>query len=116
MELFGIHDDRGVEDWNLESSSSKGRCQLLISKYWSEVMRVYTGIVATSLFWVDVRISSERIGLCSKFPGQKWITMLNCERYSDQGTWRRVTSFVITKYSKVLWLVTMSIGDVGPLR
>jgi hypothetical protein len=34
-------------------------------------MRIYAGIVAISLFWVDVPTSSERVGFRSKFSGSE---------------------------------------------
>jgi hypothetical protein len=34
-------------------------------------MRIYAGIVAISLFWVDVPSSSKRVRLCSEFYGSK---------------------------------------------
>ena len=34
-------------------------------------MRIYAGIVAISLFWVDIPTSSERVGFSSEFSGSE---------------------------------------------
>jgi len=47
------------------------------------------------------------------FLGQKQITMLNWERYSEQQACRRVRTFVVEKYCKFRWLVTTSIGGAS---
>src|SRR5882724_1965239 len=50
-------------------SSSEGRCQLLGSEYWAEVLWINTGIIAIPLFKVDIPSSSECVGFGSKLSG-----------------------------------------------
>ena len=47
----------------------KGQCQLLIGGHQSEILRVNAGIVATPLFWVNVPMAYERVGLSTEFSG-----------------------------------------------
>jgi hypothetical protein len=39
---------------------------LILSEYWSEIMRICTGVATIPLFWVDVPPSSESIGLSAE--------------------------------------------------
>src|SRR5260221_8634083 len=55
-------------------------------------------------------------GLVPSLPGWKWIWRLNWERYSDQHACWHVSFFVEVKYSRFLWLVTISIGFPEPSR
>ena len=50
-------------DRALEDCCTKGRCQLVIGEHWQEVLGVNSGIVATSLSWVDVPTACERVRL-----------------------------------------------------
>ena len=45
----------------------KGQCQLFIGEHQSEILRVNAGIVATPLFWVNIPMVCERIGLGTEF-------------------------------------------------
>jgi hypothetical protein len=55
----------------LVSDSVKGRYQLLVSKNGPEVQRVYAGIVATSLFGIDVPLSSQGVRFGSESSGME---------------------------------------------
>ena len=55
-------------------------------------------------------------GFVRSYLGQKQITILNWERYSDHHTWWQVSSFVVAKYSRFLWSVTTSTGIALPSR
>ena len=46
---------------------SEGRCELFLSEDWSEIMRIYSCIVAIPLFRVDVPTAGESIGFRAKF-------------------------------------------------
>ena len=39
---------------------------MFLGEHWFEVVRIYASIVPIPLFWVDVPMASEGIGLCSK--------------------------------------------------
>ena len=54
-----------------EICSSKGRCQLFFVENRLEVMRIFGGIVATSLFSVDVPSSSESVWFGAEASGPK---------------------------------------------
>ena len=41
------------------------------------------------------------------------MVMLNCDKYLDQQTCHLLRSFVVAKYSRFLWSVTMLIGEAG---
>ena len=58
VKLLNVHDGDGSEDGEVEGGRSEGQCQLFISKNWTEIVRIYSGIVAASLFRVDVPSSS----------------------------------------------------------
>ena len=58
VKLLNVHDGDGSEDGEVEGGHSEGRCQLFISKNWTEIVRIYSGIVAAPLFRVDVPSSS----------------------------------------------------------
>ena len=49
----------------------KGQSQLLISEYGPQVLWVDTGVVTTPLFWVNVPMACECIGLGTEFSGLK---------------------------------------------
>ena len=71
VKLLDVHDGDGSEDGNVERGCSKGRCQLFISKNWTEIVWIYGGIVAASLLRVDVPSSSQSIGFGSESAGAK---------------------------------------------
>ena len=54
VELLDVHAGDSLEDGDVESGCLKGCCQLLVSKNWMEIMRMYGGIVTASLLRVDV--------------------------------------------------------------
>ena len=66
VKLLDVHDGDGLEDGNIERGCSKGRCQLFVSKYWTEIVWIYGGIVAASLLRVDVPLSSQSVGFGSE--------------------------------------------------
>ena len=39
---------------------------MFLGEHWFEVVRIYVNIVPIPLFWVDIPIASEGIGLCSE--------------------------------------------------
>ena len=55
-----------MENGDVERGCSKGQCQLLVSKNWTEIMRIYGGIVAASLLRVDIPSSSQSVGFGSE--------------------------------------------------
>ena len=54
VKLLNVHDGDGSEDGNVEEGCLEGRCQLFISQNWTEIVRIYSGIVAAPLIRVDV--------------------------------------------------------------
>ena len=58
VKLLNVHDGDGSEDGKVEGGGLEGRCQLFITKNWTEIVRIYSGIVAAPLFRVDVPSSS----------------------------------------------------------
>jgi len=62
----------------------RGGCQLFRCKHWVKVLWVNTGIVATSLFKIDVPSSSKCVGFGTKLPRPKLYDKVKAERYSDQ--------------------------------
>jgi len=44
------------------------------------------------------------------------MTRLNCDKNSDHRACRQESTFEVEKYSRFLWSVTMSIGEVGSLQ
>ena len=44
---------------------------MLVSKNWTEIMRIYSGIVAASLLIVDIPLSSQSVGFGSKSAGEE---------------------------------------------
>ena len=71
VKLLDVHDGDGSEDGNVERGCSKGRCQLFVSKNWTEIVWIYSGIVAASLLRVDVPSSSQSVGFGSESAGVK---------------------------------------------
>ena len=69
MELGNIHDRHSSEYHRSVGGCSEGQCQLFVSKNGAEIMRIDTGIVATSLFRVDVPSSSQCVGFLSESSG-----------------------------------------------
>ena len=66
VKLLDVHDGDSSEDGDVERGCLKGRCQLFISKNWTEIVWIYGGIVAASLLRVDVPLSSQSIGFGSE--------------------------------------------------
>ena len=66
VKLLDVHDSDGLEDGDIERGCLKGQCQLLVSKNWMEIVRIYGGIVAASLLRVDIPSSSQSIGFRSE--------------------------------------------------
>ena len=58
VKLLNVHNGDGSEDGKVEGGCLEGRCQLFISKNWTEIVRIYSGIVAAPLLRVDVPSSS----------------------------------------------------------
>ena len=69
VKLLDVHDGDGSEDGNVERGCSKGRCQLLVSKNWMEIVWIYNGIVTTSLLRVDVPSSNQSVRFGSELAG-----------------------------------------------
>ena len=69
MKLLDVHDGDGSEDGDVERGCSKGRCQLFVSKNWTEIVWIYGGIVAASLLRVDVPLSSQSVRFGSESAG-----------------------------------------------
>ena len=44
----------------------EGGCELFLGEHWFEVVQIYASIVPIPLFWVDIPMASEGIGLCSE--------------------------------------------------
>ena len=59
VKLLNVHDGDSLEDRDIERGCSKGQYQLLISKNWMEIVRIYSGIVAASLLRVDARAETD---------------------------------------------------------
>ena len=66
VELFGVHDGDAAEDGIVEVCRTERRGELFGGENRAEVLRINGGIVATSLFKVDVPSSSQSIRLSSK--------------------------------------------------
>ena len=58
VKLLNVHDGDSSEDGEVEKGCLEGCCQLFISKNWTEIVRIYIGIVAAPLLRVDVPSSS----------------------------------------------------------
>ena len=58
VKLLNVHDGNSLEDGDIEGGCLEGQCQLFISKKWTEIVRIYSGIVAAPLLRVDVPSSS----------------------------------------------------------
>ena len=69
VKLLDVHDGDSLEDGDIERGCSKGRCQLFVSKNWTDIVWIYGGIVAASLLWVDVPSSSQSVGFGSESAG-----------------------------------------------
>ena len=39
---------------------------MFLGEHWFEVVRIFTSIVPIPLFWINVPMASEGLGLCSK--------------------------------------------------
>ena len=61
VKLLDVHDGDSSEDGVIERGCSKGRCQLLVIKNWTEIVWIYGGIVTASLLRVDVPPSSQSV-------------------------------------------------------
>jgi hypothetical protein len=64
-ELGFIHYRRSAKYGVCEIRGSEGQCKLFLGEYRSEVVRVYSCIVAIPLFWVDVPTASQSIRFCT---------------------------------------------------
>ena len=69
VKLLDVHDGDSLEDGDIERGCSKGRCQLFVSKNWTEIVWIYGGIVAASLLRVDIPSSSQSVRFGSKSAG-----------------------------------------------
>ena len=63
VEFLNVHNDHGMQGGDREECCMEGQCQLLLCEYGVEVVWVYAGIVASSLFRIDVPSSCQCIGL-----------------------------------------------------
>ena len=66
VKLLNAHDGDDLKDRDVEGGCSKGKCHLLISINWMEIVRIYGGIVAASLLRVDIPSSSQGVRFGSK--------------------------------------------------
>ena len=62
----------------MEYSCSKGRRQLFISEYWSEVVRINSGVVAIPFFGIDVPSSSQSVWFFSEMSGAETDYKVEC--------------------------------------
>ena len=81
----------------------------------NRIGQIFVGVTTFPPGWTS-QWHVRALGLEPSQPGQNWIFKLNCERYSDQCAWWRVSFLVDMKYSKFLWSVMVSIGSAQPSR
>jgi len=91
--------------------------QLLGSEYQAVVLWIDSGIVAIPLFKVDVPSSSQLCRVWCEFSGSKPNDQVECEKYSDHCSCRRVEDFWLLKnIANSGDRVTTSIGSAEPSR
>ena len=66
VKLLDVHDGNSLEDGDIQGGCLKGQCQLFVNKNWTEIVRIYRGIVAASLLRVDIPLSSQSVGFGTK--------------------------------------------------
>ena len=66
VELFYIDEDGSADCRSEEYCCPEGGRELFLGEHGLEVVRVNSSVVPIPLFWVDVPMASEGIGLCSK--------------------------------------------------
>src|SRR6266540_3053910 len=100
----------------VELSSAEGHSQLFLTENRLKILRINSGVVATSLVKVPSQWRVSALGFVLSFLRWKQIMRLNWERNLDHRTWRRLRSLVMAKYSRFLWLVMTSMGATEPSR
>jgi len=89
-----------------------------VAQKWYQLVILWidAGIIAIPLFKINIHHLVSASGLIPSFPGQKWMTRLNPERYSDQHACWCMRILVVEKYCNSgdrwpHWLEVQSLWD-----